>query len=358
MTIHSYYYYKTFQALQLQIPAIVFYFAYIFVIFTIIVPKCWHHYYNKRIKSSICASREEGNSTFWGVEMARQLQEEDQEFNNGNQSNDNRKNSEGKIFKAFKAIIVAFAGGLLGQIAIRRKDYRNPPCLKIHGRLYQANTSVLLALLYYILAVAITVGLVSLGFSTLKSYGLDECTENIDCFYINNTDGLLNVTEITNCSLSFEIDAPGDIQCFVGLQPAVALALLGGFISFVPPLMFTLANIVHTTIIFETILKYKTTTRKCFLVALLLGIIAGVTPNLNLILLFVQYNERENENGFVKFIVKDTVVGQVLAIIITFSAFLGYPWFMLGKYRHYTPEEIEFNPELKKRLGKKKYCRY
>ena len=249
--------------------------------------------------------------------------------------------TEGRCFKVFKAITVAAARGLFGATAIRRKDYMNPPCLKIHGKLYEANSVVLIFLLYYIFAVIVIVTLVSLGFSIHVSYGLEACNENVDCFYVNVTDDVLDVTVLTNCSLTFE-DVSEDIRCFVGLQPAVALALLGGFISFIPPLMFSFTNFVHTNCIFEKCLKYKMPSLgKIIGINALIMITVGLAPDLQLILVLLKNREKEYNNATIKFILKNTTAGQVSAIIITFFAFLSLPWFILGKYRKYTEDELQ-----------------
>lgn len=290
---HSYGYYSFFQAINLMTPFLVFYFAYLYLFISSIIYCC------------CCIS------------------------------------TEGRCFKAFKAITVAAARGLFGATAIRRKDYMNPPCLKIHGKLYEANSVVLIFLLYYIFAVIVIVTLVSLGFSTHVSYGLEACNENVDCFYVNVTDDILDVTDLTNCSLTFE-DVSEDVRCFVGLQPAVALALLGGFISFIPPLMFSFTNVVHTNFIFEKCLKYKMPSLgKIIVINFLLVIIVGLAPNLQLGLVLWKNREKEYNNAAIKFILKDTTAGQVSAIIITFVAFLSLPWFMLGKYRKYTDDELK-----------------
>ena len=284
--------------------------------------------------------------------------------------------TEGKCFKAFKAITVAAARGLFGATAIRRKDYMEPPCLKIHGKLYKANPIVLVYLLYYIFAVIMVLALVSLGFSTHVSYGLEACNEkNINCFYVNANDDVVNVKDITNCSLPFEDASEDDIQCFFGLQPAVALALLGGYISFIPPLMFSFANVVHTNLIFEKCLTYKMPSQKmALLIAVIIGIIVGSVPNLHLILVLSKDHEKEYNNAAVKFILKDTTAGQVSAIIVTFAAFLSLPWFKLGIYREYTKDEskeveaarsnsgqvsaiiAKFTAFLSRKCGK--YCKY
>lgn len=64
-------------------------------------------------------------------------------FKQYSNNTNNDEGREGKVkkccFKAFKAITVAAARGLFGAVNIRRKDDKNPPCLKIHGKLYEAN---------------------------------------------------------------------------------------------------------------------------------------------------------------------------------------------------------------------------
>ena len=254
---------------------------------------------------------------------------------------------ESKCFKVFKAITVAAARGLFGATAIRRKDKEgHPPCLKIHEKLYEATPVVLIFLLYYVLAVIVIIALVSLGFSTHVSYGLEACSEKVDCFYVNVTDGVLNVTDIKNCSLPFKDVFEDDIQCFVGLQPAVALALLGGFISLIPPLMFSFINVVHINFIFETCLKYKMPKpKKALFITFLIAIIVSFAPNLHLILILSKDNEKEYNNAIIKFILEDTTAGQVSAIIVTFIAFLSVPWFVLGQYRKDIPEEIRNESE-------------
>ena len=238
-------------------------------------------------------------------------------------------------FKGFEVITVAAARGLFGTTAIRWKNDKDPPCLKIHGKLYKANPTISIFLLYYILAVIVILVLVSLEFSTHVSYGLEACNEkNVDCFYVNVTDGVLDVTDITNCSLLFEDASEDDIQCFVGLQPTVALALLGGYISFIPPLMFSFTNVVHTKFIYEECLKKRMPSdEKKFGIGFIIATLTSIAASVYTLLIMLKDHEKEYNNAIIKFILKDTITGQVIAVIITFIAFLSFPWFVLGKYR-------------------------
>lgn len=198
----------------------------------------------------------------------------------------------------------------------------------------------------------IAISFVSVAFSVHISYGRTDCDENItDCFIIDNTHGLPNITALTNCSLPFELKELDEkevyIECFIGLQPAVFLALLGGYITFIPPLMFSFTNLVHV-FIFEKCLKNRL--RKFLVngyISLAIIFISNLTPYVYCILIIVKYRERVNssDNNVIRFIFKDTVLGQLSAIIITFSSFLSYPWFWFGNYKKNTPQEAATTSE-------------
>ena len=244
-------------------------------------------------------------------------------------------------YKAFRAIVVASARGLFGSAAIKRRDYRDPPCVKVYGKLYTANPIVLAALLYYTLAVVIVIILVSIGFSVHVSYGLDECSNKVDCFNVDTSDSVVNVTTIINCSLPADVDTAEDVQCYSFLPLAVIIALIGGYITLIPPLFLSFTIAIHT-FVFESCLKYDVQNKKKnYITSILLGLGTSFFPFGHFFLIFLKANESEFNNNVAKLILKDTIVGQVSAALMTFVAFLIYPWFLLGRYRQYTPGEEE-----------------
>ena len=259
-----------------------------------------------------------------------------------NKSNSKCEAAKKYCFDGFKAITVALARGFFGAVSIRRKDYMKPPCLKINGKLYEANAIVLVSLLHYVLVVLLVIVLVSFGYSVHMSRGLNECSKNADCFIVNRTYPF-DVTDLTNCSLPYEVELENEnvyVECFTGLQPAVGLALLGGYISLIPPLMFSFANFVHEFLLKICKCSNESWIKNIYLFSMIFSL-SNVIPWAYSMVIFFKYSgEIQLNNSIAQFIFKDTNIAQFAAILITFLSFLLYPWFLLGKYRVYTKDEL------------------
>ena len=224
----------------------------------------------------------------------------------------------------------------------------NPPCLKINGQLYEANAFVFCSLAYYTIAMLIVILLVFPGFSVHRSLSIDGCSEDTDCFYfyyngyLNDTFNL-EPTRIVNCSIPDEIK-PFLVECYSGFQPAVLLALVGGFVSFVVPLIFNVADFVHSYLIFEKFLKYNIKTN-CKRIAFIILLKIILCPSICVLYVFAVNNfEAEDSDGnFKHFLKKNTTYGQMIAILSVFAAFFFYPWFCIGRYRHYCYQSYSIN---------------
>ena len=238
-----------------------------------------------------------------------------------------------------KVIIVTLARGLFGASTIRRKDNMNPPCLKINGQLYEANAFVFCSLAYYTMAMLIVILLVFPGFSVHQSLSIDGCSDHADCFYFNeslNDTFNSKPTPVVNCSLPNEMKIFW-VECYSGFQPAVLLALIGGFISFVVPLIFHVADFVHSYLIFEKFLKYNIKTN-CKRIAFIILLKIILCPSISVLYVFATdfgVEDSGSDGNFKHFLKKDTTYGQMIAILSVFAAFLFYPWFCIGRHRHY-----------------------
>ena len=231
----------------------------------------------------------------------------------------------------------------------------NPPCLKINGQLYEANAFVFCSLAYYTMAMLIVILLVFPGFSVHQSPSINGCSEDADCFYfyynesLNDTD-YSGATRVVNCSIPDEIK-PFLVECYSGFQPAVLLALVGGFVSFVVPLIFHAADFVHSYLIFEKFLKYNIKTNcKRIIFIILLKII--LCPSICVLYVYAIISLEDNiyvddnvhvDGNFKKFLKRDTTYGQMIAILSVFAAFFFYPWFCIGRHRHYRYQSYSIN---------------
>ena len=254
-----------------------------------------------------------------------------------------------------KVIIVTLARGLFGASTIRRKDNINPPCLKINGQLYKANAFVFCSLAYYIITMLIVILLVFPGFSVHRSLSIDGCSEDAECFYFYYNESLndtyySDATRVVNCLIPDEIK-PFFVVCYSGFQPAVLLALVGGFVSFVVPLIFNVADFVHSYLIFEKFLKYDIKTN-CKRIAFIILLKIILCPSICVLYVYaiirleVDIHADGNANvdsSFKKFLKRDTTYGQMIAILSVFAAFFFYPWFCIGRYRHYRYQSYSIN---------------
>ena len=244
-----------------------------------------------------------------------------------------------------KVIIVTLARGLFGAPTIRMKDNMNPPCLKINGRLYEANVFVFCSLAYYIIAMLIVILLVFPGFSVHQSLSIDECNEDADCFYFDygvwNDTYYLNATRLVHCSLPDETKSVF-VECYSGFQPAVLLALVGGFVSFVVPLIFHTADFVHSYLIFEKFLKYDIKTN-CKRIAFIILLKIILCPSICVLYVYAIIRLEDIDGNFKKFLKRDTTYGQMIAILSVFAAFFFYPWFCIGHHRHYRYQSYSIN---------------
>ena len=215
----------------------------------------------------------------------------------------------------------------------------NPPCLKINGQLYEANAFVFCSLAYYTMAMLIVILLVFPGFSVHQSLSIDGCSDHADCFYFNeslNDTFNSKPTPVVNCSLPNEMKIFW-VECYSGFQPAVLLALIGGFISFVVPLIFHIADFVHSYLIFEKFLKYNIKTN-CKRIAFIILLKIILCPSISVLYVFATdlgVEDSGSDGNFKHFLKKDTTYGQMIAILSVFAAFLFYPWFCIGRHRHY-----------------------
>ena len=260
------------------------------------------------------------------------------------------------VCSSCKVIIIALAKGLFGASTIMRKDNMKPPCLKINGQLYEANAFVFYSLAYYTIAMLIVILLVFPGFSVHQSLSIDGCSEHTDCFYFyyngswNDTFLYLYATRIVNCSLPNEMKIFW-VECYSGFQPAVLLALVGGFISFVVPLIFHVADFVHSYLIFEKFLKYDIKTN-CKRIAFIILLKIILCPSICVLYVYAIISLEDDiyvddnvhvDGNFKKFLKRDTTYGQMIAILSVFAAFFFYPWFCIGCHRHYRYQSYSIN---------------
>ena len=252
------------------------------------------------------------------------------------------------VCSSCKVIIVTLAKGLFGASTIMRKDNMNPPCLKINGRLYEANAFVFCSLAYYTIAMLIVILLVFPGFSVHQSLSIDGCSEHTDCFYLyyngsSNDTFYLNATRVVNCSLPNEMKIFW-VECYSGFQPAVLLALIGGFISFVVPLIFHVADFVHSYLIFEKFLK-KNIKTNCQKIVFIIQLKIILCPLVCVLYVYavISLELEDSDDNFKHFLKRDTTYGQMIAILSVFAAFFFYPWFCIGCHRHYRYQSYSKN---------------
>lgn len=149
-----------------------------------------------------------------------------------------------RIWTFFVSVTIFVAQILFGFRAVKQKR-RDPSIIVIDGRHYKLNGFTLGSIAYYNFITTCTIIFVSLQFIIRYTpWSVEECKSGADCFYLNYS-AIPSYSQesppgipIENCTLENDYDEK-DITCYsIGFHPAVGIALLGGFLNIVTPLMF------------------------------------------------------------------------------------------------------------------------
>uniref|UniRef100_A0A1X7TMA3 Uncharacterized protein n=1 Tax=Amphimedon queenslandica TaxID=400682 RepID=A0A1X7TMA3_AMPQE len=196
-------------------------------------------------------------------------------------------------------------------------------------------------------------------------WSAEDCNSGADCFYLNYSAIPSYSREsppgipIENCTLENDYDEK-DVTCYIiGFHPAVGIALLGGFINIVTPLLFAFYVSIQVKIFWKVYKKFRDDKIKgkfkywcrfrilrIVLCYVLFVFIISSLPMAFVALVYFNYETpRDRQNSFEKLFSSESFLGQSIAFCFASSAFLVFPVMHIEKYSIDTTENNNINED-------------
>ena len=263
-----------------------------------------------------------------------------------------------KVFLSpfFVSVTVTLAQILFGFRAVKLKKRSSTSILVINGRHYELNGVTLGSIVYYNFVTIYTIIFVTMQFMIRNTAWSDEdCQSGADCFYLNYSAIPPDSQEdppgipIENCTLNETYDEE-DVTCYsIGFHPAVGLALLGGFLNIVTPLLFAFYVGLQVKMFGKIIkklhddkmrgkshhysLEFRCKFLKIFLCYMLFVFtILGLSIVFVILVLINYETPKDRQSSFEKMFSSESFFGQSIAFCVANTAFYMYPVMLIEQY--------------------------
>ena len=255
----------------------------------------------------------------------------------------------------FVSVTVTLAQILFGFRAVKQKR-RDPSILVINGRYYKLNGVTLGSIVYYNFVTIYAIIFVTIQFMIRNTaWSVEECQSGADCFYLDYSAVPPGSQEdpigipIENCTLNKTYNEEA-VTCYsIGFHPAVGLALLGGFLNIVTPLLFAVYVGLQVKMFGKIIkkshddkmrgkpnhysFKFRCRFLKIFLCYMLFVLTILCSSIVFGILVSVNYEiPKDRQSSFQKMFSSESFFGQSVAFCVANFAFLMYPIMYIEQY--------------------------